>query len=65
MGAIQVGESVQTVIPAIAADTATDTTEAIEAVPELAQIMWRNGTAVFTMIASPDVIDDLFIEYGV
>ena len=65
VGAIQVGESVKTVIPAIEAVEATDTTEAIEVVPELAQIMWRNGTAVFTMIASPDVIDDLFIEYGV
>ncbi len=65
VGNVQVGESVKTAIPAAAAVEATDTTDAVEAVPELAQIMWRNGTAVFTMIASPDMIDDLFIEYGV
>ncbi len=54
-----VGESVKTIIPAQAA------TETAPATPERAQIMWRNGTAVFIMVADPALIDDLFTEYGV
>lgn len=61
-GGVQVGESVRvlTTITEGANDDGTGGTTR-----QLAKIIWRNSTGVFVMTADPDVIDDLFLEYGV